>query len=76
MTRGDFKVGWAVSDGDGIDLKTVSDTRRAAIVNWLCVKDGRIVSNVTTDQQIERMWGRACDIRQAIAIQVRISPHQ
>lgn len=49
-------TGWAVVDEAGnIDIRTVSDTRRAAIVNWL-VTHGTMVFNHTTDEQIEDLW--------------------
>lgn len=53
-------LGWAVVDRNQIKIRTVSDTRRAAIVNWLCVEKGALVSNATTDEQIEVMWHVTC----------------
>lgn len=62
-----FAVGWAVIDHQrrGIDVRTVSDTRRAAIVNWLVAEAGcMMISNAYSDDQIEKLWayyrGRAC----------------
>lgn len=49
--------GWAVLDAKrGILINTVSDTRRAAIVNWLITERNEIVRASTTDEQIETMW--------------------
>ena len=48
--------GWAVNDPRGINVRTVSDTRRVAIVNWLVVEKGIGVTNSATDEIIERAW--------------------
>lgn len=48
--------GFAVVFNDVIDVRTVSETRRAAIVNWLVVASGCMIYNRTTDQQIEWLW--------------------
>jgi len=48
--------GWAVIDGGKINVCTVSDTRRAAIVNWLIVQKCVMVLASTTDEEIERLW--------------------
>lgn len=48
--------GWAIRLSDGtIDVRTVSPTRRAAIVNWLCV-NGIMPTVHATDAAIEAMW--------------------
>lgn len=52
----DEVYGWAVVDGQGIRIKTVSDTRRAAIVNYLVTDRGTMVFNDMTDAEIERLW--------------------
>lgn len=48
--------GWAVATGDEIHPRTVSDTRRSAIVNWLVVHAGTAVYLNWPDAQIERAW--------------------
>ena len=48
---------FAVIVDDEIDVRTVSDTRRDAIVNWLVVERSILVMNSTTDEQIEQLWG-------------------
>ena len=49
--------GWAVIDGQGVlNVRTVSPTRRAAIVNWLLTDKGLMAFDVATDEQIERQW--------------------
>lgn len=42
----------------GIDVATVSPTRRAALVNVLAVKCGIVVMCGTTDEQIEEAFAR------------------
>ncbi len=46
---------YAVIRDDKIDVRTVSESRRAAIVNWLVVACDCPVFNVTTDEEIERL---------------------
>jgi hypothetical protein len=49
--------GWAVIDRNGnVDMRTVSDTRRAATVNWLCARCGMLATVFTSDDEIEREW--------------------
>lgn len=49
--------GWAViGRTGGISVRTVSPTRRAAIVNWLLTDKGLLATDVATDEQIERQW--------------------
>jgi hypothetical protein len=50
-------LGWAVCDADGtLNMRTVSDTQRAAKVNWLFASENMFVSRGMTDERIERMW--------------------
>jgi hypothetical protein len=60
-------TGWAVVTLSGnIFVKTISDTRRAAIVNWLVTEHRHLVMNSDTDEDIESMWchyGRHVDCR-------------
>lgn len=63
--------GWAVKDVDtGINIRTVSDTRRAAIVNWLVVECGVAVSMGHDDLQIEKLWRQLCGASEALPIVV------
>ena len=47
---------YAVIVDDKIDVRTVSDTRHAAIVNWLVVECLCPIYTSTTDEQIEQIW--------------------
>ncbi len=51
--------GYAVVLDNKIDIRTVSPTRRGAIVNWLVVHVGCFIYNTTTDEQINEMWSRS-----------------
>lgn len=51
-------IGWAVLKGTGrVLIRTVSDTRRAAIVNFLVSECQQMVTSMHTDEDIENMWG-------------------
>lgn len=50
-------IGWAVFTGTGrVLIRTVSDTRRAAIVNFLVSECQKMVFSRHTDEDIENMW--------------------
>lgn len=49
-------VGFAVVQGDVIDVRTVSPTRRGALVNWLTVMPGVSVFANWSDHAIEKTW--------------------
>ncbi len=50
--------GFAVVQNTVIDIKTVSPTRRAAIVNWIVTRKGAMIYQQTTDEEIEDLWER------------------
>lgn len=50
--------GWAVIKNGKINVRTVSDTRRASLVNWLVTDGGVLVTAAWTDEMIEAAWGR------------------
>ncbi len=70
MSRNDYKEGFGVVDDDGLDLRTVSPTERAAKINWLVTRAARRISSSTTDEQIETMWAEEC--RNALVRPVRV----
>lgn len=51
---------YAVIADEKIDVCTVSDTRRAALVNWIVVNCGIPLFNWTTDEEIEQIWKERC----------------
>lgn len=56
------QIAWAVVDEEGIDIGTVSETRRGAVVNWLVAGRNNpgpvMVYNHHTDVQIEAAFSR------------------
>jgi len=50
--------GYAIFTDDKISVNTVSETRRASIVNWLVVHRGILITNDMTDARIESFWKR------------------
>lgn len=51
--------GWAVVDDRGLQINTVSDTRRTAIVNWLANQLRTSPKHsFNTDEDIEYLWQR------------------
>ncbi|HXA85768.1 MAG TPA: hypothetical protein VNZ47_11870 [Candidatus Dormibacteraeota bacterium] len=67
-------VGWAVMNPEGIDMRTVSDTRRAAIVNWLVAGCGIFITRFHTDSEIERLWREHCGASEATPVTVAPAP--
>lgn len=50
-------TGWAVINFNGeIYVRTISDTRRAAIINYLVAERKQMVANYHTDENVEQMW--------------------
>ena len=66
--------GYAVIANEKIDMRTVSDTRRAAIVNWLVVEGGRMVFSTTTDEEIEQMWVELRGTSRVVAVEIGLAP--
>jgi hypothetical protein len=66
---------WAVVDcyGTNILQNTISETRRAAIINWLVTVGGVWVRNTTTDQEIEDLWEKRPAHTQVLPITVSLS---
>ncbi len=54
--KDDVERGWAVFDDGKMLVATVSQTRRAAIINWLVTERAMIIFNENTDEEIEAAW--------------------
>ncbi len=50
--------GWAVRNEDEILVKTISDTARAAIINWLMTEARVMVMAGTPDDEIDRIFAQ------------------
>lgn len=65
------KEAWAVIDSDGINIRSVSPTRTAAIVNWLYTETMVAPKMSWTDDEIELTWqehkGNAVAARVAVS---------
>lgn len=56
MARNDYADAFGVIDDDGLNVRTVSDTRQAAIVNWLVTKANIMVRTYHGEDEINTMW--------------------
>lgn len=66
-------TGWAVVIWDEISVRTVSDTRRNAIVNWLVIDRDIKIYDTTSDEIIEECWHKLSLLSGAQAIPVTVS---
>ncbi len=66
---------YAVIVDEKIDVRTVSETRRAAIVNWLVVNCGCPIFASTTDEQIEEIWKERSGDAFVAAVEVSSALH-
>jgi hypothetical protein len=65
--------GWAVIDKNGVVLvRTVSPSRRAAIINWLYTEAHMLITNSMDDDYIEQLW-QSTPRRGAEVVRVLIS---
>jgi hypothetical protein len=51
-----YSEGWGVVDQNGINMKSVSETRRAALINWLAATNRAYITNVLTDDALNALW--------------------
>lgn len=62
-------TGFAVMTDGAIDMRTVCDTRRAAIINWLVVH-GTFITKFNTDSEIEILWRDQCGASEVVHVRV------
>ena len=65
--------GYAVTLSGEIDVRTVSPTERAAMVNWLIAARGVLVLADATDAQIRKAFEKVCASAGARVVPVKIS---
>lgn len=68
--------GWAVVRKDKLLVRTVSPTRRGALVNWIVVEAPRgrvMVTNTWDDAQIEEHWARNRGDAHAVPVTIRVA---
>ena len=63
--------GFAVVDKQGINVKTISPTRRAAIVNWLTVTQRALINNTTSDEAIEFHFRKHSDYAHVAKVEIK-----
>lgn len=56
MSKSKTATAWGVIDHDGLNIKSISDTRRAAIINWLVTDAGQFISSSHDDGHINALW--------------------
>jgi len=61
---------FAVIANEKINVQTVSDTRRAAIVNWLVVDRACLILRTDTDEQIEHLWEQEQGDASVVAVEI------
>jgi hypothetical protein len=66
------ETAWACFNEHGqVLVRTISDTRRAAIVNWIVTERSIFIGANYTDEQIERSWQclkGLCEVRRVVII--------
>lgn len=62
---------WAVIEGGQINVRSISDTERAAKINFLCIDRGMLATIFANDGIIERAWNELR--RGAVCQQVSVS---
>ncbi len=63
---------YAVIEDGKINVPTISNARRAAIVNWLVVEANLMIYSKDTDEYIKQLWEE--NKRDATIIEVEVSP--
>jgi hypothetical protein len=63
--------GWAIIESTGIDVRSISPTRRAAIVNWLVVRRNIYITTSWDDARIEHIWQSLKGEAEAVEVIVR-----
>jgi hypothetical protein len=58
VTQGTTKTAeaWVVIDKGEINVRSVSPTRIAAIVNWLCTESNLVIERSVSDEAVEHFW--------------------
>lgn len=68
-------TGWAVIDRDLISVRSISETRRGAIVNFLIVNRRAVVLDWMTDGMIEELWQTHRHGAEAMQVLIRRLEH-
>lgn len=63
-------TGFAIMTDGAIDMRTVCESRRSAVVNWLVASAGIFVFKWHTDACIEKMWREHCGASEVVHVRV------
>lgn len=74
MAQNDYVEGFGVVDDTGLKINTISATRRAAIVNWLCTEAGVMPLKTSSDAAIEQMWTREAGDAMVVPVRCYANP--
>lgn len=64
---------FAVQDKGGINIRTVSPTRIAAMVNWLLVEARVLILRGSPDAEVERLWEKYRDGAELVPVTVAVT---
>lgn len=67
-------TGFAVCYQGEIVVATVSETKRAAMVNWLVARDGFVITNSWTDKMIEALFTQRFVSYSTVGQEIRLVP--
>ena len=65
--------GWAVITGDQIHIRTVSPTRRGAIVNFLVTDRSMAIYSQHTDADIEAWWKKYHSRSEVVEVTIAVA---
>jgi len=68
--------GYAVISDGAIQVPTISDTKRAAIVNWLCSRVGILMLNSASDDEIFETWKNLSAEHKGVLVSVLITEEE
>lgn len=66
-------LGWAAIEDRKIKVRTISDTRRSAIINFLVTERLVMLTSLASDDHIERLWSDLKGAADVVLVEVRES---
>lgn len=51
-----FSEGWGIVDKNGININSVGQTRRVAMLNWLASTNRAYITNPISDDALNALW--------------------
>lgn len=62
--------GFAIMTDGAIDMRTVCESRRGAVVNWLVSAASIFIFKWHTDADIENLWREHCGASEVVRVRV------